>query len=79
MSAQTQTQPTYVYIPNLIGGQMLRIPVLTLDDDYEEEQLDIPSPSDLTLDTSALPIPARNASRSLSVDSSAVESVDEAE
>ncbi|KAL1591371.1 hypothetical protein SLS60_011984 [Paraconiothyrium brasiliense] len=74
MSPQTD----YVYIPNLIGGQMLRIPVFSVEDDYEEEQLAIPSPSDLTVDTSALAIPTRDTSRAPSVDS-AVESVEEAE
>ncbi|KAL5381047.1 hypothetical protein PMIN06_006954 [Paraphaeosphaeria minitans] len=71
-------QTEYVYIPNLIGGQMLRIPVLSLDADYEEEDMTIPSPSDLTIDTSALPIPARDTSSTPSVDSN-VESVEEAE
>ncbi|KAF1966102.1 hypothetical protein BU23DRAFT_560559 [Bimuria novae-zelandiae CBS 107.79] len=72
------TAPTYVYIPNLIGGQMLRIPM------HEEEDTDldipsIPSPSDLTIDTSALRIPARDTSPAPSDDSSAVESVEENE
>ncbi|KAF2451491.1 hypothetical protein P171DRAFT_425991 [Karstenula rhodostoma CBS 690.94] len=72
-------QTEYVYIPNLIGGQMLRIPVFSLEADYEEEEdVTIPSPSDLTIDTSALPIPARDASPTPSVDST-VESVEEAE
>jgi len=32
------TQPQYVYIPNLIGGQVLRIPAsAALDDDDEED------------------------------------------
>ncbi|KAF9739566.1 hypothetical protein PMIN01_02200 [Paraphaeosphaeria minitans] len=57
---------------------MLRIPVLSLDADYEEEDMTIPSPSDLTIDTSALPIPARDTSSTPSVDSN-VESVEEAE
>ncbi|KAJ4301606.1 hypothetical protein N0V90_003699 [Kalmusia sp. IMI 367209] len=53
------TQTGYVYIPNLIGGQMLRIPVLALEDDYEEDsQTVIPETSDLTLDASSLPIPS---------------------
>ncbi|KAK7188071.1 hypothetical protein DPSP01_001616 [Paraphaeosphaeria sporulosa] len=68
-------QTEYVYIPNLIGGQMLRIPVLSLEADYDEEEVTIPSPSDLTIDTSALPIPARDASPTPSVDSH-VESVE---
>lgn len=76
--------PAYVYIPNLIGGQMLRIPVLSHSEpDYEDtphpDIMDIPSPSDLTVDTAALPIPARKASASSSIGSSAAESVDEAE
>lgn len=57
---------------------MLRIPVLLVDGDYEEESTVIPSPSDLTVDTADLLIPARDASPASSVDS-AVESVEEIE
>lgn len=67
-----------MYIPNLIGGQMLRIPIISLEADYEEEEITIPPPSDLTIDTAALPIPARDASATPSVDSNA-ESVEQAE
>jgi hypothetical protein len=56
---------------------MLRIPVYSVEDNYEREELLIPSPSDLTIDTSALHVPACDVSPAPSV-GSAVESVEEA-
>ncbi|PVH97322.1 hypothetical protein DM02DRAFT_658397 [Periconia macrospinosa] len=49
------TESTYVYIPNLVGRQMLRIPVVALDDEAEVEQVQVPdTPSALILDTNAV-------------------------
>lgn len=72
------TESTYVYIPNLVGRQMLRIPMLALDDD-EIDQVQVPdTPSTLALDTNTV----KSASRCVRRDTSSsvsVESVSESE
>lgn len=67
----------YVYIPNLVGRQMLRIPVMPCSEDMSAIEA-ITSESLLTLDTSI----ATTSSSSYTRDSSptrSVESVDELE
>ncbi|KAF2645504.1 hypothetical protein P280DRAFT_465325 [Massarina eburnea CBS 473.64] len=75
------TEMSYVYIPNLVGRQMLRIPALSLNDEPEiSSETEIPeaTPS-LTFDITDVKSASlsgfhRNTSPSVSV-----ESVDEAE
>ncbi|KAK3202709.1 hypothetical protein GRF29_154g438075 [Pseudopithomyces chartarum] len=61
------SSPTYVYIPNLIGGQILRIPVQDCD-------LDLTT----TIPTSST-FPPRDTSPAPSITSSSADSVDEEE
>jgi len=71
------TESTYVYIPNLVGRQMLRIPVVALDDEAEVEQVQVPdTPSALILDTNAVKSASIRRDDSPSV---SVESVSESE
>ncbi|KAF1950766.1 hypothetical protein CC80DRAFT_496503 [Byssothecium circinans] len=76
----SSTTMPYVYIPNLVGRQMLRIPTLTLDNEPDLSQpTEVPeaTPS-LTLNTTEVKTAAMGHSRKSSV-SVSVESVDEEE
>lgn len=77
MSAMA-TESTYVYIPNLVGRQMLRIPAVSMDDELEVEQVQVPdaTPS-MTMDTTT--IKSANLIRRDSSLTVSVESVSESE
>jgi hypothetical protein len=71
------SSPQYVYIPNLVGRQMLRIPVMPCDDVISTIE-PITSASLLTLDTSIVTASSSSYTRDSSPARS-VESVDELE
>lgn len=71
------TESTYVYIPNLVGRQMLRIPSFASDDEAEVEQVQVPDTSS-ALDTNTV----KSATRCIRRDESpsvSIESVSESE
>lgn len=71
-------QASYVYIPNLIGGQMLRIPVLDASDyddlDVPTADTAIPDTPDATFDTDSLPLSREISSTSVTSADSVQES-----
>ncbi|KAF2677166.1 hypothetical protein K458DRAFT_436800 [Lentithecium fluviatile CBS 122367] len=66
----TMSSQAYVYIPNLVGRQMLRIPVIPCEEaDYTEQpQLTTTSAPKLSLNTTSSMPSSRELSPSLSVD-----------
>ena len=62
------SSPTYIHIPNLIGGQILRIPV-------QDSDLDLNLPTTIPTTT----FPPRDTSPAPSITSSSSDSVDEEE
>ncbi|KAF2799868.1 hypothetical protein K505DRAFT_320909, partial [Melanomma pulvis-pyrius CBS 109.77] len=70
------SSPQYVYIPNLVGRQMLRIPVLPCDEDMSISTTIESSSPFLTLHTTATSMTTPSFSRDASPAPS-VESVDE--
>ncbi|KAF2467618.1 uncharacterized protein BDR25DRAFT_305399 [Lindgomyces ingoldianus] len=75
MSSPTPVK--YVYIPNLVGRQMLRIPVLLCEDTFETADAPTIAPT-LNLDIPAASVATTSSSRATSPAPS-VESVEEEE